>query len=81
MLTNNGILLLWTPRPFLDKAIHLIEFWGLNFVNMVLVWRKVCKDGKPYNGLGKLTKHNYEYLLLAAKRDLSTHLRLEDPLS
>ena len=48
MLSKNGILLLWNPGPFMAKASKLIEFWGLNYVNVTLVWRKLNKRGSAY---------------------------------
>ena len=81
MLTMNGVLLLWCSGPFLAKAISMILFWGLKFVNIVLVWRKIDKNGEAYKGLGMVTKHNYEYLLLAIKGDLNTYLKSTENVS
>lgn len=53
----------------------MLKFYGLKFFSLVLVWRKVDKDGEPYKGLGKITRHNYEYLALATKGDFNEHVR------
>ena len=50
-------------------------------MNIVLVWRKVVKDGEPYKGLGRITGHNYEYLILATKGNLSAHLKDDSNVS
>ena len=74
MLSTNGIILMWILGPFMEKAMNLLKSWGLYYINMMLVWRKVDKEGKPYQGLGRITQHNYEYLALAAKGSIDTYL-------
>ena len=66
---------MWIAGPFIQQAMELIQFWGLKYITMILVWRKLGEDGKSYKGLGKITQHNYEYLALATKGNLEPYLR------
>ena len=55
MLSEHGKLLTWISGPFFKRMIKRFEHYGLNFVTIVLVWRKITTEGEPYKGLGKFT--------------------------
>ena len=46
--SEGSIILLWAIDTVLFKALWLLNAWGYRFINIVVVWRKLNKDGKTF---------------------------------
>ena len=71
MTSEDATILMRTTGSHLLQAMSLIELWGLRFINVLLVWRKVKTNGTT-NGktLGLWSRSNCEFMLLAAKGNI-----------
>ena len=64
MRKKNSIILIWVTGPFLFHAYHIMNLLGYKYVNVLLVWRKLKKDGTTQGRtMGFWTRTSCEYLL------------------
>lgn len=71
---KNSILFMWCTWPMLQEGLKLIEAWGFTFKTIGFVWVKANKKAnvdedpfKPFFGLGRYTRSNTEFCLIATK--------------
>ena len=66
-MSRNSVILMWASGKSLPIILDLINSWGYRFINFLLVWVKLTKDGLLRMGLGFWTRNNSEFLILAIK--------------
>ncbi len=61
------VLFIWGTWTH-NKEVHkVIEAWGFTFKTIGFVWEKRYNNGKIYFGMGRWTRANTEYVLIAVK--------------
>lgn len=65
-------MFMWATRPRIEEALALIRAWGFEYVTEAFTWVKtrgtnVDGSGKPFIGLGRLTRGNTEPCLYARR--------------
>lgn len=63
---KNCILFIWGTWPLLRECLKVIESWGFEYRTIAFVWVKTF-NGKYHRGMGRWTRGNTEYCLLAKK--------------
>jgi N6-adenosine-specific RNA methylase IME4 len=71
LATDNCVLFLWAPDPFLPRAFELIRAWGFEYKTVGFCWVKLNKapkhDADYFTGMGYWTRANQELCLLATR--------------
>ena len=60
------ILFLWGTWPKMREALAVIEAWGFEYKTVAFVWVKTF-NGRFHRGMGRWTRSNTEFVLLARK--------------
>lgn len=61
-------LFLWGTWPKLREALQTIECWGFTYKTMAFDWVKLNPKARtPFWGMGRWTRSNTEYVLLAVR--------------
>ena len=68
------ILLSWVSCKKLDEMLYLLNKWGFQYFNVLLVWVKLTKRGELQLNLGYYSRNNVE-LLVMAKRGSIGHFK------
>jgi len=72
ILEDDAIVFIWTTSPMMEKAIAIGKKWGLTFVNIFIVWKKLSKNGnKNKPCLGLYSRQQVEFLLMFKKGNVS----------
>lgn len=66
---KDSILMMWTTWPKIVEghANKVIESWGFTPKTCAFVWVKRYTNGKLFKGMGRWTRANTEFILLATK--------------
>ena len=64
---DNCILFIWATWPKYRDILKLIEAWGFEYKTCAFVWVKKNGTGTTFKGMGRWTRANTEYCLLATK--------------
>jgi N6-adenosine-specific RNA methylase IME4 len=76
MMADDSVLLLWVPKPMLQRAFEVVEAWGFSYRTNAFTWVKLTKNSngagdlsqaKFHFGLGFWTRANPEQCLLATR--------------
>ena len=51
-MKKDSILLSWTSCKKLLETLDLLNYWGFEFRNVLLVWVKLIASGDPQMNLG-----------------------------
>ena len=63
LLTDSGVVYLWTTGPLLDEAIATLKAWGITYAAH-FAWRKISRNGKMQWGTGYWARSCHETILL-----------------
>jgi N6-adenosine-specific RNA methylase IME4 len=63
LLKDDAVVLLWTTGPMLEKAVVVMQAWGITYKTEI-AWRKVTRNGKVRMGLGFWARTIHEPVLL-----------------
>ena len=63
LLKPNAVVLLWTTGAMLEKAVAVMQAWGITYKTEI-AWRKVTCNGNPRMGLGFWARSMHEPVLL-----------------
>ena len=63
---NDCILFIWGTWPKLQECLGVIANWGFNYRTVAFVWVKTF-NGRFHRGMGRWTRSNTEFCLLAKK--------------
>jgi len=84
---DNAVLFIWITFPLLDKALEVIEAWGVTYKTIAFNWVKRNKKSNSWFwGLGYYTRANSEICLLATKgkpltrKSKSVHSVIDSPI-
>ena len=71
------MLCMWATGAKLDEAFDLLYYWGMNYVTVLFIYTKACRnDVNRYPlGFGYYTQNQCEFLLLAKKGTITPFLR------
>jgi len=73
---RDSVLLLWTTGPQLDVALEVITCWGFTYKTVGFTWVKVNRrKGTLFMGMGRHTRQNAEFCLLAKRGKGAERLR------
>lgn len=89
---KDSVLFMWATWPKLEDAFKIIKGWGFTYKTCAFVWVKTNRNSNPaqfmmrggdvmdtFNGLGRWTRGNTEFVLLATRgkglRRLSSSVR------
>ena len=65
---DNCLLVMWYVGAMPQEAIDLVNAWGFTLKNMNgFMWNKLTKHGKPFFGMGHLTRAGSESAIFAVK--------------
>lgn len=64
---SNSLLFLWSTGPFLEDAFKVINSWGFKYLTIAFTWVKTTKNNKLFWGMGRYTRSNAEFCLLAKR--------------
>ncbi len=64
---NDCILFIWGTWTHNKEVHELIESWGFEYKTVGFVWVKKYLNGKTFLGMGRYTRSNTEYCLIATK--------------
>ncbi len=64
---SDAILFLWGTWPQLPECLKVVKSWGFTYKTIAFVWVKQYSNGKDVLGLGRWTRGNTEFCLLAVK--------------
>lgn len=69
MSARDAVLFMWTTGPMLvdGTAERLVRAWGFTPKTMAFTWVKRTKNGKWFWGMGRWTRSNAEYVVLATR--------------
>ena len=60
------ILFIWGTWPKLREVLNVIKSWGFEYRTVAFVWVKLF-NGRYHRGMGRWTRSNSEFVLLARK--------------
>ena len=63
---DNSVLFIWGTWALLPECLKVIESWGFKYKSKAFVWIKTNNNGYHF-GLGKWSRSNSEFCLLATK--------------
>jgi N6-adenosine-specific RNA methylase IME4 len=66
LLSDRGVVFLWTTSAFLEAAVELGRAWRLHYRGVAFVWVKTGADGKPIGAKGvrpSIVKPTTEFVL------------------
>ena len=69
---KNCMLFIWGTWPKLPEVLQVIESWGFLYRTTAFVWVKTF-NGKFHRGMGRWTRSNSEFCLLAKKGKIPRH--------
>ncbi len=64
---DDCIMFFWGTWPHYKLAPEVIESWGFEYKTCAFVWVKRYANGKSFKGMGRWTRSNSEFCLLATK--------------
>lgn len=79
LLAKPAVLFMWATSSSLERAIHLMRFWGLHYRGVAFVWVKTRKDGRPIGAQGippSIIKPLTEFVLVGSTQRRGRPLRL-----
>jgi len=69
---DNCILFIWGTWTHNIEVQKVIEAWGFTYKTCGFVWNKKYNNGNPFMGMGRYTRANTEYCLIATKGKTQT---------
>lgn len=70
IMDDDCILFMWCTWPKIKDGLDVIESWGFEYKTAAFVWFKTF-NGRTHRGMGRWTRSNSEYVLLARKNKVS----------
>ena len=64
---ENCILFIWGTWTHINEVQQVIRDWGFDYKTVGFVWLKKYTNGKNYLGMGRWTRANTEYCLIATR--------------
>ena len=64
---DDCILFIWGTWTHIKEVQQVIESWGFEYKTVGFVWIKKFSTGKNFIGMGRWTRANTEYCLIATK--------------
>lgn len=75
---EDSILFIWGTWTHINEVQRVIRYWGFDYKTVGFVWIKKYSNGKNYFGMGRWTRANTEYCLIATR---GKPKRLNDSIS
>lgn len=68
LAAKDSALFLWGTWPKLRESLEVVHAWGFTYKTLAFDWVKLNpKAGTPFWGMGRWTRANSEYVLLATR--------------
>jgi len=64
---SDCILFMWCTWPKIKDCLELIESWGFEYKTKAFTWVKTNSNGTIFMGMGRWTRANDEFILLATR--------------